>query len=114
SEEHSAQKFEDLAGSFDHLLLLRRGIEEFDSVGKAVPIADNAAHDELRPVVGNHQFQRYACAEREFSGQKQAHAPAADVRGLSAKAVALTLEKHRDIHGNDDGLALPSALVFGA
>jgi hypothetical protein len=111
-KDHSAQQLEDLAGAFDHLLLLVRGIEELNSVGEAVTISNNAPKYQLCCVVGNHKFQLQTAAKRQLTSEKQAHTAPADVGSLSTKTMTLTLKDYRDIHGDNNRLSFPSAVVF--
>src|SRR5215469_6495046 len=108
----SAQQFEDFAGAFDHLLLQRTGIEKFQAVVEAHPIADDAAQHELRSVIGNQELENHTRSRLELSRQKEAHAAPADVGSLSAKVHPLTVEEYSHAYRKHDSLAFPTPIIL--
>ena len=81
-------------------------------MGETVAIADDSTNDELSGVVGHLKFQIHRRSRREFAGEEQAHAAAAEIGRLAAKAATLTVKEKCDIYDHQYGKPLPAAFVF--
>ena len=53
----SAQQRENVAGPFDHLLLLRRRVNEFDAVCESGAVPDDSPHHKLGRVIRKQEFK---------------------------------------------------------
>ena len=108
----SAQQREHVARSFDHLLLLRRRVNEFDAVCESGAVPDDSPHHKLGRVIRKQEFKAETAAWFDFARDEQAQSTSAHVAHLPAEAGALAVQNRSDVHIDRHVVALPAALFF--